>query len=183
METKLKLSEVIVDNFIVQVDPLDKEKKEQVFLVKRISDVSKKKIYGFFLDELIKDPSLLMEKTVITARIIFNENDDETSKHFVRPTKERVKEIKEELRNAIEKKKSTIKKDDVYLLRYIIGNMNPVHKHGVIFRDKTEWQKDDCITGCGAESTQEAVYGKSQIRCCEKPVCEEKAAEIAKIVI
>ena len=43
METKLKLSEVIVDNFIIQVDPLDKEKKEQVFLVKKISDVSKKR--------------------------------------------------------------------------------------------------------------------------------------------
>ena len=183
METKLKLSEVIVDNFIIQVDPLDKEKKEQVFLVKKISDVSKKKIYGFFLAELIEDPSLLMEKTVITARIIFNENDDKTSKYFVRPTKERVKKIKEELYNIFESKKSTIKENDVYLLQYIIRNINAVHKHGVIFRDKTEWQKDDCITGCGAKSTQEAVYGKSQVRCCEKPECEERAAERAKIVI
>ena len=183
MKTKslLKLSEVLCGNFIIQVDPIAKKNKRKSFFVKKIAEVSEKKIYGFFLDELIEDPSKLIEK-ITSSRIIFNEDFHPTSKYFVRPTKKRIKKIKGELRNIIENKKSTIKENDVYLLQYIIGKMNPIHKYGVIFRDKSEFQKDDCVTSCGSESTQEAVHKDSRVRCCEKPACEKYAAEIAKLI-
>lgn len=51
----------------------------------------------------------------------------------------------------------------------------------VIFREKSSWQKDDCISGCGSNSTLEAVYKNSLVRCCEKESCKNLAARLAKV--
>lgn len=61
----------------------------------------------------------------------------------------------------------------------------------VTFEPKSPWQKDDCITGCGAPSTLEAVYSGrieghdsttvSRVRCCEKDECKQLAAEWALV--
>lgn len=55
----------------------------------------------------------------------------------------------------------------------------------VQFRSKSSWQKDDCINNhadhvCPNESTIEAVYGISAIRCCIEEDCRKRAAEIAR---
>lgn len=56
----------------------------------------------------------------------------------------------------------------------------------VFFQPKSPLQKRDCInrnTGydCKNESTLEAVYGISKIRCCEDEKCKAYAATLAKI--
>ena len=57
----------------------------------------------------------------------------------------------------------------------------------VTFRDKSTYQKDDCITDCGGKSTLEAVAaGKglsASIRCCAKPACKRQAAKLARQAI
>jgi hypothetical protein len=65
-----------------------------------------------------------------------------------------------------------------------------ITKQKVIFRPKSEYQKDNCINRstdycCPNESVLEAVYQNSRnsnsaIRCCEDEKCMKKAAEIAK---
>lgn len=53
----------------------------------------------------------------------------------------------------------------------------------VSFGPKAEYQKDDCIRGgCPRESTLEARYGTSGIRCCTTPECQQFAAEMARHV-
>lgn len=53
----------------------------------------------------------------------------------------------------------------------------------VIFRNKSSWQKEDCLF-CKDKSTLEAVCGKGNvsatIRCCRKKSCKDKAAEWAR---
>lgn len=49
----------------------------------------------------------------------------------------------------------------------------------VKFRPKSQWQKDDCINGCGRESSLEAILPHSAVRCCMDEGCKKAAAEIA----
>lgn len=58
----------------------------------------------------------------------------------------------------------------------------------VEFRPRTAYSglKTDCINrsadyDCPNAATQEAVYGRAHIRCCNDPKCMERAATIAKI--
>lgn len=48
----------------------------------------------------------------------------------------------------------------------------------VIFREKSEFQKDNCLF-CEKEATLEAVYGKSLIRCCASEECKKQAKKLA----
>lgn len=57
----------------------------------------------------------------------------------------------------------------------------------VIFREKSSWQKEDCINqspeyACPNESTLEAVYGNATVRCCSNEKCKERAAEMAMLL-
>ena len=52
----------------------------------------------------------------------------------------------------------------------------------VIFKKKSEWQKDDCLLkreGCLGNATEEAIYGIASIRCCSNENCKNASAELA----
>ena len=50
----------------------------------------------------------------------------------------------------------------------------------VLFRVKSDWQKDGCLLpDCEGPSTMEAVVPNAQVRCCEKPECMRHAAQLA----
>ena len=57
---------------------------------------------------------------------------------------------------------------------------------GVLFREKSSWQKDNCIThsvgvkDCRRKSTMEAVQGNCYIRCCNCLACKKLAAKLAR---
>lgn len=47
-------------------------------------------------------------------------------------------------------------------------------------QSKSSHQKDNCIyPGCKRTSTQEAVYGRTHIRCCNNEKCEIYAMQMA----
>ena len=50
----------------------------------------------------------------------------------------------------------------------------------VYYREKSEWQKRDCLY-CEDPSTQEAVVGTTMVRCCTKAECMRKATKLASV--
>ena len=66
-----------------------------------------------------------------------------------------------------------------------MSTTNDTHEDDVVFRPKSNFQKDDCINqsasyACPNPSVQEAVFGHSNVRCCNDPKCMKRAAEVAK---
>lgn len=52
----------------------------------------------------------------------------------------------------------------------------------VKFNKKSSWQKSDCLCkeeGCLGDSTLQADYGFSSMRCCENEKCKNAAADLA----
>ena len=49
----------------------------------------------------------------------------------------------------------------------------------VIRRDKSSWQKNDCLF-CLEDARYEMVYGNANIRCCENEACQENARSTAR---
>jgi hypothetical protein len=172
-DTKLTSQDVKAGNFIVEITKGKKIKKRFFF----IKGVKENNLFGFYLEDFLEDISLLLPQKIVKHVINLESYGTE---QFVHPTQKRVQIIKKQLRENLEKNKEKIKQDDeAYIIAYHIQNMNPVYKYGVLFRDKSPIQKDDCLF-CEQDSIIEAVYQSAMIRACKTRSCQKKAATTAK---
>jgi hypothetical protein len=70
-----------------------------------------------------------------------------------------------------------LKEMEVTIIDMVLGAIKKIPDNlldGITVRDKSEWQKDNCLF-CENPATKEAVYDVSTIRCCDNSECQEEA--------